>query len=74
MLEQGVDGQRPTSLQPTTDGGLVVAGVPASLVGRAALRAGAELHELHEEGGDLERVFLELTRDPAAPDPAGSVP
>jgi ABC-2 type transport system ATP-binding protein len=74
MLEQGVDGQRPTSLHPTTDGGLVVAGVPASLVGRAALRAGAELHELREEGGDLERVFLELTRDPAAPDAAGSVP
>jgi ABC-2 type transport system ATP-binding protein len=67
MLEQGVDGQRPSSVQARADGALVVAGVPAGTVGRAALRAGAELHELREEGGDLERVFLELTRDPEAP-------
>ena len=45
------------------DGALVVLGMPAALVGRAALRAGAELHELREEGSDLERVFLDLTRD-----------
>ena len=54
MLEQGVDGQRPTAVQPRPDGTLVVSGVPAAVVGRAALRAGAELHELREEGGDLD--------------------
>ena len=30
-------------------------------VGRAALAAGVELHELTTERPDLERVFLELT-------------
>ena len=63
MLDQGVDGQRPSSVRPQPDGSVHVLGLPAALVGRAALRAGVELHELHEEGGDLERVFLELTRD-----------
>ena len=47
----------------------MVSGVPAALVGRAALRAGAELHELREEGGDLERVFLDLTRATTDADP-----
>ena len=40
-----------------------MAGVEAALVGRAALRAGVELHELREERTDLEDVFLALTRD-----------
>src|SRR5690606_2329385 len=43
------------------DGALLVTGVDAPAVGAAALRAGAELHELVTERPDLERVFLELT-------------
>lgn len=49
------------TVQPGTDGGLTVTGVDAPAVGAAALRAGAELHELVTERPDLERVFLELT-------------
>ncbi|MEU5905924.1 ATP-binding cassette domain-containing protein [Micromonospora sp. NPDC047527] len=47
----------------TTDehGTLLVAGVDAPTIGRAALAAGVELHELTTERPDLERVFLELT-------------
>ncbi|MBX7265398.1 ATP-binding cassette domain-containing protein [Micromonospora sp. Llam7] len=40
---------------------LLIAGVDAPTVGRAALAAGVELHELTTERPDLERVFLELT-------------
>ncbi|MCG5467794.1 ABC transporter ATP-binding protein [Micromonospora sp. LAH09] len=42
-------------------GTLLVGGVDAPTVGRAALAAGVELHELSTERPDLERVFLELT-------------
>ncbi|MEO3771976.1 ABC transporter ATP-binding protein [Micromonospora sp. B9E7] len=42
-------------------GVLLVAGVDAPTIGRAALAAGVELHELTTERPDLERVFLELT-------------
>jgi ABC-2 type transport system ATP-binding protein len=40
---------------------LLVSGVDAPTVGRAALAAGVELHELTTERPDLEGVFLELT-------------
>jgi ABC-2 type transport system ATP-binding protein len=43
------------------DGALLVSGVDAAAVGRAALAAQAELHELVSEKPDLEQVFLELT-------------
>ncbi|WP_410811737.1 ABC transporter ATP-binding protein [Micromonospora sp. 067-2] len=43
------------------NGVLLVAGVDAPTIGRAALAAGVELHELTTERPDLERVFLELT-------------
>ncbi|HEX7746586.1 MAG TPA: ATP-binding cassette domain-containing protein [Micromonosporaceae bacterium] len=43
------------------DGELLVAGVDAPTVGRTALAAGVELHELATERPDLEGVFLELT-------------
>jgi ABC-2 type transport system ATP-binding protein len=43
------------------DGVLLVDGVDAPAVGRAALAAGVELHELTTERPDLEGVFLELT-------------
>jgi ABC-2 type transport system ATP-binding protein len=49
------------TVQPGPDGALLVTGVTAPVVGAAALRAGAELHELVTERPDLERVFLELT-------------
>ncbi|WP_422736720.1 ABC transporter ATP-binding protein [Micromonospora sp. WMMD729] len=47
----------------TTDehGVLLVSGVDAPTIGRAALAANVELHELTTERPDLERVFLELT-------------
>ena len=40
------------------DGVLLVTGVDAPAVGRAALAAGVELHELTAERPDLEQVFL----------------
>jgi ABC-2 type transport system ATP-binding protein len=43
------------------DGALTVTGADAPTVGRAALAAGVELHELVTERPDLEHVFLELT-------------
>lgn len=44
---------------------LLVGGVDAPTVGRAALAAGVELHELATERPDLEGVFLELTNGKA---------
>lgn len=52
------DGAR---VQAGPDGALLVTGVDAPAIGAAALRAGAELHELVTEKPDLERVFLDLT-------------
>ncbi|MEV4658479.1 ATP-binding cassette domain-containing protein [Micromonospora sp. NPDC049301] len=53
------------ALSATVDTGeqgvLLVGGVDAPAIGRAALAAGVELHELTTERPDLERVFLELT-------------
>ncbi|HEX8631868.1 MAG TPA: ATP-binding cassette domain-containing protein [Catenuloplanes sp.] len=43
------------------DGALLVTGVDAPTVGRAALGAAVELHELSAAQPDLEQVFLELT-------------
>jgi ABC-2 type transport system ATP-binding protein len=43
------------------DGSLLVSGVDAPTIGRAALAAQAELHELVSEKPDLEQVFLQLT-------------
>jgi ABC-2 type transport system ATP-binding protein len=54
------------TVTPNSDGALLVAGVDAPGVGRAALKAGVELHELTLERPDLERVFLELTAGKAA--------
>ncbi|GAA4435770.1 ABC transporter ATP-binding protein [Phytohabitans houttuyneae] len=54
------------TVTPNGEGGLLVAGVDAPSVGRAALKAGVELHELTTERPDLERVFLELTAGKAA--------
>ncbi|MFI7021769.1 ABC transporter ATP-binding protein [Micromonospora sp. NPDC049900] len=51
----------PATVQVDEQGALLIAGVDAPTVGRAALTAGVELHELSTERPDLERVFLELT-------------
>ena len=48
------------------DGLLSITGVDAPTVGRAALTAKVELHELTTERPDLEGVFLELTAGKAA--------
>jgi ABC-2 type transport system ATP-binding protein len=48
------------------DGLLHIEGVAAPVVGRAALTAGVELHELVAERPDLEQVFLQLTAGKAA--------
>jgi ABC-2 type transport system ATP-binding protein len=45
----------------TADGALLVTGADAPTVGRTALQASIELHELAGERADLEKVFLELT-------------
>ena len=49
------------AVQTEPDGALLVTGVPAAAIGRAALAAGVELHELSPQRADLERIFLELT-------------
>ncbi|MBO4206597.1 ABC transporter ATP-binding protein [Micromonospora echinofusca] len=49
------------TVQPDGPDGLLVTGVDAAAVGRAALAARVELHELTTERPDLEGVFLELT-------------
>ncbi len=46
-------------------GALQVTGVDAPTVGRAALAAQVELHELVAEKPDLEDVFLQLTQGKA---------
>lgn len=53
------------TVTPNGDGILQVTGADAPAVGRAALAARAELHELVEERPDLEQVFLELTQGKA---------
>ncbi|AEB47061.1 MULTISPECIES: ABC transporter ATP-binding protein [Micromonospora] len=51
----------PATVQTDEHGVLLIGGVDAPTVGRVALTAGVELHELTTERPDLERVFLELT-------------
>jgi ABC-2 type transport system ATP-binding protein len=53
-------------VEPGEGGVLLVGGVDAPTVGRAALAAKIELHELTTERPDLEGVFLELTAGKAA--------
>jgi ABC-2 type transport system ATP-binding protein len=47
----------------TGDGMLEVVGVEASVIGDAALAAGAAIHELTPVRASLEEAFMELTRD-----------
>jgi ABC-2 type transport system ATP-binding protein len=43
------------------NGALIISGVDAPTVGKAALQASAEIHEMVSERPDLENVFLQLT-------------
>ena len=45
----------------TDDGALHVVGADGPTIGAAAMRVGAEIHELTVERPDLENVFLQLT-------------
>jgi ABC-2 type transport system ATP-binding protein len=53
------------SVSVNGNGALLVTGVDVATVGRAALNAQVELHELVAEKPDLEQVFLELTQGKA---------
>jgi ABC-2 type transport system ATP-binding protein len=48
------------------DGAMIVSGLDAAAVGRAALQAQVELHELIGTRPDLEQVFLTLTQGKAS--------
>jgi ABC-2 type transport system ATP-binding protein len=50
------------SVQVDPTGALLITGVEAAQVGKAALQAQAELHELVTDRPDLEQVFLSLTQ------------
>jgi ABC-2 type transport system ATP-binding protein len=54
------------TINPNGNGAHLISGVDAPTVGKLALQAGVELHELVAERPDLEHVFLELTQGKAA--------
>ena len=54
------------TVNPNGSGAHLVTGLDAAAVGRLALKANVELHELVAERPDLEHVFLELTQGRAA--------
>ncbi|GAA2346042.1 ABC transporter ATP-binding protein [Dactylosporangium salmoneum] len=54
------------AINPNANGAHLVTGLDSAAVGRLALQAGVELHELVAERPDLEHVFLELTQGKAA--------
>jgi ABC-2 type transport system ATP-binding protein len=54
-----------TTVVEDGDSGLAVHGWSTDEVGRLAFAAGVELHELSNQPGDLERLFLDLTSEVA---------
>ena len=54
------------AINPNPSGAHLITGLDAPAVGKLALKAGVELHELVAERPDLEHVFLELTQGRAA--------
>ncbi|WP_433618995.1 ABC transporter ATP-binding protein [Dactylosporangium sp. CA-139114] len=50
------------AINPNNNGAHMITGLDAPAVGKLALQAGVELHELVAERPDLEHVFLELTQ------------
>ena len=59
---------RDQALQVTTgtDHALLVQGASSERIGEIAFAAGVPVHELVNEGGALEDIFLELTSEPPA--------
>ncbi|GAA4255184.1 ABC transporter ATP-binding protein [Dactylosporangium darangshiense] len=53
------------AINPNGNGSHMITGLDAPAVGKLALQAGVELHELVAERPDLEHVFLELTKEGA---------
>jgi ABC-2 type transport system ATP-binding protein len=60
-LSAALSGVPGVTVTPGTDNTLLITGAEAAAIGKAALAAGVELHELTPERPDLEGVFLELT-------------
>ncbi len=54
-----------TTVAEDGDSGLAVHGWSTDDIGRLAFAAGVELHELSNQPGDLERLFLDLTSEVA---------
>jgi|tagenome__1003787_1003787.scaffolds.fasta_scaffold20674432_2 ABC-2 type transport system ATP-binding protein len=54
------------AVEETDGGGLRVRGGDIVTIGHLAFERGIELHELAHEASDLERVFLDMTRDEGA--------
>jgi ABC-2 type transport system ATP-binding protein len=54
-----------TTVVEDGDSGLSVSGWSTDDIGRLAFAAGVELHELSNQPGDLERLFLDLTSEVA---------
>jgi ABC-2 type transport system ATP-binding protein len=61
-------------VEPVGPDGLHVSGWTTDDVGRLAHREGVELLELSQQPGALERLFLQLTGEAAAPPPTGPPP
>ena len=53
-------------VSPGTDHALLVQGASSEQIGEIAFTAGIPIHELVNEAGVLEDVFLELTAEAAA--------
>jgi ABC-2 type transport system ATP-binding protein len=51
------------TVQPDSDGALMVSGLEPGAIGDIAFQAGAPVHELSLQEASLEEAFMELTRD-----------
>ena len=72
-LETALVSLRSVTVEREGHDGLVVRGATTAEIGRAALAAQVELHELRDGRSDLEHVFLSLIDDEAGTDD-GAVP
>jgi ABC-2 type transport system ATP-binding protein len=67
-------GWGPLTTYPTPREAVIAGGPDAAQVGAAAFVARVELHDLSTHRVSLEDIFLQLTRDAVADDPAGDGP